>query len=334
MTSPSLFVGRDAELHRVRRLLTHPERPVIVLTGSPGIGKTRLAREVFDHAPAHLSTFWAHADPADIDVPFSLFQHHANPDVTDPLRRLSILVRTFASTDRPFLLVLDDAHLADDMSLFLIHQLATDSGARLLLTIRTGEPLRPAITDVLALDHVQRIDLPAFTLADTVAFMSSRGGDASGAESLWQRTGGNPLFLRTLVDAEDDDGPVPEHLRTAVESMLLRHTDHALDLLIDILAEAESLPLSALTQITGSPAIEAAEARGLVVIAPGGSWPTRLAHPLYGEVHRTALTDDRRLALRTQLVDVLGEDPQIVADHNYTLRLAKLASNTAPHGSP
>ena len=69
MDSPSAhkvrlpFVGREAELHELRAGLgsaASTENQIFLLTGEPGIGKTRLAEELSGHArAAKVRVFWA-----------------------------------------------------------------------------------------------------------------------------------------------------------------------------------------------------------------------------------------------------------------------------------
>src|SRR5680860_1822899 len=40
------LIGRDEERRRLADLITSPERPIVVITGAGGIGKTRLAVQV------------------------------------------------------------------------------------------------------------------------------------------------------------------------------------------------------------------------------------------------------------------------------------------------
>ncbi|MFT3715877.1 MAG: AAA family ATPase [Gordonia sp. (in: high G+C Gram-positive bacteria)] len=327
--SHTVFVGREDERSRIRRLLTHPDRPVLVLTGPAGIGKTRLAREVAEADAGRLATYWTQADPSTRDVPFGIFEKWADPARSDPLQRFSELLTTFTDRTQPTLLVVDDVHLADDLSMFLIHQLAGGSATRLMLTLRSGEELGPAVSEVLALGNVERIELARFTRAEVAQFLAAggRSPDERSATELWRRSGGNPLFLTTLVATGGDPRTVSDDLRSTVESMLNR--DAGLCRLIDVLAEAESLPLAALTRLIGTVAIETAESRGLITVVPGGGWTTRLAHPLYGEVHRESLSPDDRLRIRTEIVEAVGDDPLIRSDYGHTLRMAVLAAGTS-----
>jgi len=49
------FIGRREELRRIRGELTHPQTRLLTLVGAPGVGKTRLAREVAESlVPAFL----------------------------------------------------------------------------------------------------------------------------------------------------------------------------------------------------------------------------------------------------------------------------------------
>src|SRR5207302_6755715 len=54
---------------------------------------------------------------------------------------------------------LDDAHLADEATAALLHHLATRRLARVVLTVRSGEPIADALTALWKDRHCARLDL-------------------------------------------------------------------------------------------------------------------------------------------------------------------------------
>ncbi|MFZ2510680.1 MAG: AAA family ATPase [Gordonia sp. (in: high G+C Gram-positive bacteria)] len=321
------FVGRGAEVDRIRRALHRGDTPIVVLTGAAGIGKTQLARVLANETAERLPTFWTQADPAGQEVPFGIFEQWASGSTPDPLLRFSELYRVFADAAPHCLLVVDDANHADELSLFLLHQIATEGRVRLLLTLRSGELVPATLAEILAIDRVERIELPTLTVAEAGDLLSgntARPVDDAHVQRLWERTGGNPLFLTALA-AADDPGHLPTDLTAAVESLLHRFDREGLRPLIDLLAEIEALPLSALTRLIEAAVVETAEQRELISITPGGDWTVRLAHPLYGEVRRADQTAHDRRILRGTVVRTLGDDPRVVTDFASTIRMALLA---------
>ncbi|MBL8975672.1 MAG: hypothetical protein JNK56_34035, partial [Myxococcales bacterium] len=122
------------------------------------------------------------------------------------------LVRALAPPGRPFLLVLDNLHHADDASLRLVARLlqpAEVPGLLVLACLRDDLPQPPALTRLLA--DLTAADRPALVLplaplspADTRALVAAAltwpSGQAEAlAEFLHARADGNPLFTRALL---------------------------------------------------------------------------------------------------------------------------------------
>ncbi len=57
------------------------------------------------------------------------------------------------------LVVVDDAHLLDELSAALVHQLATSGAAAVLLTMRTGEQPPPAVVSLDKDGPIPRLEL-------------------------------------------------------------------------------------------------------------------------------------------------------------------------------
>ena len=116
------------------------------------------------------------------------------------------------SEQRPVVLILEDLHWARAPSLQLLSHLAKATAqTRLLIvaTMRTTAPDRSddltyAIADMYRLDGVQRIDLGGLDVADIADYVTNELGASpteaqSSAAVLRDRTGGNPFFLRELL---------------------------------------------------------------------------------------------------------------------------------------
>jgi class 3 adenylate cyclase/tetratricopeptide (TPR) repeat protein len=126
----------------------------------------------------------------------------------------------------PTLLVVEDAHWLDDSSRSLLRQLTQKPAARPWLICVTT---RPGTESSVHLDGpAQRLDLEplgadraaelALTLADEVALSSET------LAALTERSGGNPLFVRELVNAARA-GDRLETLPESVESLLTTRID-------------------------------------------------------------------------------------------------------------
>jgi hypothetical protein len=55
---------------------------------------------------------------------------------------------TAASSDTTAVVCVDDVHLLDDLSIFVVHQIMQRGAAKLLLTVREGEPIPAAVQEI------------------------------------------------------------------------------------------------------------------------------------------------------------------------------------------
>ncbi|MGR7027844.1 ATP-binding protein [Geodermatophilus sp. URMC 62] len=157
------LVGREAELRAVKAALTARPQRSLVITGAAGVGRSRLAREALVAAAQQgHPTAWAVATGAAALVPLGALAHLL-PAVDDGATGLALLQRATAAiagdgTGPTPVLGVDDAHLLDQMSVTLLHQLAASSAVTLVLTVRTDaeqpDPSAPLWKDGLA-DRVQ-----------------------------------------------------------------------------------------------------------------------------------------------------------------------------------
>ena len=101
-----------------------------------------------------------------------------------------------------FVLGIDDAHLLDEFSAHVVHQLAQTREARLVVTLRTGSDEPDAVKALWKDGLLARLDLEPLS-ADAARTMveSALNGpiDARSAQRFFRLTGGNALFLQRLV---------------------------------------------------------------------------------------------------------------------------------------
>lgn len=225
---------------------------------------------------------------------------------------------------------MDDAHLLDDLSAFVVHQLVQRRAATVILTLRDDEPVSPSLQEIWKPGTFRWLDLAPLTRGQTVALLAETLGgrvDAVAVERLWQLTQGNALFLRTIVEQEVTDGrliptgklwnwtgdPVlPPDLVGLLESRMGSLADPLGDV-IDVLAVAEPLELAILTRLTDPAAIEEAETRNLIRVDGPGDGRVRVAHPLYAEVRRRKAPRTRLRRLRGMVATELAGSADDIA---------------------
>jgi DNA-binding CsgD family transcriptional regulator len=233
------------------------------------------------------------------------------PELTPGVDRGAVLRQVARAVEaqgagKPVALLVDDAHLLDDASAALTHQLAASKETFVLATIRSGEPASDAVVALWKDGLAERLELTPFSLPEVEDLLATvLGGPVDGAtvRLLFERTEGNVLFLRELVRTavaggvlSDEGGlwrlhgrlPASDRLVELVETRLagLATGDRAV---LEVLALGE--PLGVELVADGEASLAALERRGLARIdSDGRRLQVRLAHPLYGDVLRSRLS--------------------------------------------
>ena len=301
------LVGRDAELRAVAAAVRGSAG--VVLAGAAGVGKTRLARAA---VPAGR---WVQGTASGRGVPLGAFAGVVDSSGGTSAQVVKRAVEALSGVAT----VVDDAHLLDDLSATVVHQLVVSRAATVVVTLRTGEAAPDAITALWKDEHLTRLELGNLSEVDTNRLVEAvLGGqlDSAAAARLWALTGGNALFLRHLVDAEREAGrlrpvegvwswaghpAVSGELAEIIRGQMGELPEPVRDV-VDLLALGEPLPLAALPD---ADAVERAEARGLVRV--DDRLDARLVHPLYGEVRAAAMGRVRARRLRGLLARRTGD---------------------------
>ncbi|MGW2572173.1 LuxR family transcriptional regulator AbsR2 [Streptomyces sp. NPDC001537] len=294
---PWQFTGREDELELIRRSLT-AGRHGIVVTGPAGSGKTRLVTE----AVRGSDRTRAAGTPETRHLPFAAFAHLLPESVS-----LHRAVQLLAGVR---LLVVDDAHLLDDASAALVHQLAVHGRTRLIVVAADGGPCPEAISRLWTGELLPRLALEPLPREDTEQLLAAGVGgtlEPLTLNRLHHLCQGDLRLLRELVDALRDQGLLTRLLPDTEEwawrgpvpvtATVRRRTAELLERpgpderrTLERLAFAE--PLSLHLDELDLRILENLEADGLIRIDdqtdPGDQGTVRLAHPLHGPVLRAA----------------------------------------------
>jgi DNA-binding CsgD family transcriptional regulator len=301
------LTGRSEEMGAIEAAILAADVSGIVVCGAAGVGKSRIAREALSAAASRgCEVRWAVGTSSARAIPLGAFTAWAESGVTDTVQLVRGLIEslTAAPAGTTVIVGVDDVYLLDDLSTFVVQQIVHRGAAKLVLTVRDGGPIPPAIQEIWKGGRFDRLDVQPLSPDETTALLSATLDgpvDPDAASRLWKLTQGNVLYLRNIVEQEVADGrlaqqhgywrwtgdPImPPGLVELIESRIGALPASVGDV-IDVLAVGEPIALASLQRMTSPVAVEEADRRGLIVLElVGGSVEVRVAHPLYGEVRR------------------------------------------------
>jgi hypothetical protein len=113
----------------------------VVVAGSPGVGKSRFAREVLESVAGNCDTRWMVATRSGRTLPLGAFSAWVEDGGSDPVLLVRSVIEAVTSSPqgRPVVVGIDDAHLLDDLSAFVVHQMVHRRLAKVVLTVRNRE---------------------------------------------------------------------------------------------------------------------------------------------------------------------------------------------------
>ena len=325
----------------------------VVIAGSAGVGKTRLAREAMTAARRGGWTVrWASGTLAAQSIPLGAFAQWVDRFEGNALQLVGSAINAMAASPEgaPVLVVVDDARLLDNLSAFVLHQLVLRHAATVIATVRTGAPAPDSVTALWKDGLLRRLDLQPLSRAESDNLLETvLDGPVSSAcaERMWDLTRGNVLFLHQLATQEMQAGrlinrndhwrwegtmQVSQSLVDLVDSRMGATCDPVLEV-IDLVAVAEPLEIAHLAALADPTAIEDAEHRGLITVSdtkPNGV--ARLGHPLYGEVRQMRAGRVRLERLRGRIArTVAASNGNLGVPDPVRLALLWLQSDLAPN---
>ena len=313
------LVGRLDELYRALDLLEAAGSAGVAIHGPSGVGRSRFASELLALAvEGGRRSLRAVATSSSTAVSYGAFAHFFPDELVfpddggatiDPVRFLA-QARNSVTGAGPVVLLVDDAHLLDALSLTLLQQLSGDPSVRIIVTVRSGEIEPDGLSVMWRSERIGRVDLAPLDLEAVNALLHvALGGPVDGRAALvlFVTSGGSPLLLREIVRTARDQGtlalvddvwrvrgPLPS-ARRAVElaSDRLSSLDAESRHLLELLVLVGRTPIELIDGVASAATVERLEAGGLIRVHAGEA--TGVGHTV--TISRHALAD----AVRTEI---------------------------------
>lgn len=297
------IVARDEEFRRALATLDgSTEFHGIALVGDSGVGKSTLARALAQAVESRGRTVrFVLGTQTGCAVPFGAFSRSVTVDAAhEPAAMLAAAQKTLEQ-ENGLVVVVDDAQLLDPLSATLVHQLAANGSSRLVVTIRSGEPVPDAVAALCKERLLLTLHIDPFTSEQTGELACRVLGGAVEPrliDELHGRSGGNLLLLRGLLSAGRENG-VLVHTEDGWQLRGPLHPDRELyDLLefrlrslapdeleaVQLLATGELLDWEVLRGLCDAQAAARLEQRGMIqLVVDGSALVAQLNHPIIGE---------------------------------------------------
>ncbi len=242
------FLGRALELEQLVSALEAARSghgSLMLVTGEPGIGKSRLMDEFADAARDRgcsvlvgrcwdgggAPAYWpwvqvVRAAGGDFESLASSLERdrEARSSVSDAVDPAAARFRLFdrvarflseRSTAAPVVVVVDDLHAADEPSMLLLRFLATSVADQRMLLVASYREAEPRIREAADLFGElsrlgRRMPLAGFSKSEIARFIEIVSGAAAPdawVDRVYELTAGNPFFVREVVRAWSEERP-------------------------------------------------------------------------------------------------------------------------------
>jgi DNA-binding CsgD family transcriptional regulator/tetratricopeptide (TPR) repeat protein len=326
------LLERDAHLDGLRAALERARRgrgSIVLVSGEAGIGKSSLLAEFADRSARHARLFRGSCEDLVTARTLGPFRDMTRqlpgvplgvgPGERDAL--LDALLAEMSFTQRPAVVMVEDAHWADQASLDVLRALARrvpELPALLVISYREEElgadhPLWRVVGG-LAGSAVVRLELPALSDAAVAMLAAEAGVDPAPVAAA---AAGNPfLVTEVLATPGGPGGEVPTSVRHAVLARVSTLPPACRDAVARLAVVPTEVPASLLSELVPDPAaLEPAERRGILRSSYGA---VRFRHELARRAVEEALPGTRRAALHRRVFDALaaaGAEPSRLVHH-------------------
>lgn len=298
---------------------TPPRGCTLVVSGEPGVGKTRLIGALRERCGGDVAWLAGACEPLlapTAYLPLADMLAALPPRTAELLRTggggvavMAELLALLRDRGTPLVLAVDDVHWADSATLELLRYLARRiAGTRAMLLLGHRGSLPPehplhALLGALPPAHTQRIELAALSRDGVAALARQHGCEAP--PGLFEATGGNPFFVGAWLESPGiAPKVVPEGVRDAVLARAAALDDAARDVLALVSVAPAGLAggvVEAVVDDTARALDDAARAH--LLECQGGVW--RFRHDIARQAMESSLGEARRVALHAAIFDAL-----------------------------
>ena len=319
-----VLVGRGRELELIAATLARVlggERAVVMVTGEPGIGKTRLCEELAARVRAEggrvawgrasevglTPAFWpwiqllAALEDRDDRAP-SLTSSDDRADAAARVARFGE-VAAFVGRRAPVALILDDVHAADPSSLQLLEDvLPLLAGMRVLVVLaaRDSDASREVAAALGRIQRgAQRVPLGRLAAGEVAALVGHRADPAR----VFELSEGNPLFVEELVAAGGAALPALSSVRAVIRERVARLPPETGAALAAAAVLGREFRATVVADMVGQAALEPAARLGIVAMTAPDRY--RFSHALVAEALADELDANERARLHLRAAQAL-----------------------------
>ena len=334
--------ARQGELRAIGSALT--DRGGILLTGTTGVGKTRLLAASLQRVAAEGRTVVAVGGAGGPET--GCAENFCS--LAECLDRLES-VRRHSDPARRTVVGFDDAHLVEESAAHRLYRLTASGRVAVAATARRDAALPTGVDKLWVERLVERLEVRPFARDVVSSILHGRVGgpvDSATLERLWATTRGNALILHELVEYALTDGSLrrvdgrwhwdglparpPERLADIV---LLRLRDLAPEEqeLVNVLSVAGPVEYGLAERLGLARAAETLDGRDLVQIEYSGRRVgIRLTEPLTGAVVADRMSGLTAQRLRLQLADAIEATGARREDDVVRMATLRMAAGRVP----
>ncbi|MHA7287338.1 helix-turn-helix transcriptional regulator [Arthrobacter sp. MDT3-44] len=320
------LVGRDALVTALGLIMERPDLNGAVVFGEMGMGKSALATHLLNRGSSTARSFLVQGAEGLSDVPYGALAPFLDDvgagGLGSPLAVLRSVMTHFRrkSDGLQSLVIVDDAHLLDRETSHLLAQLVISGTIHFLGFARADAGYSEELASLIDDGVLARFDLAPLTpddVAENCRHVLEAGIVRGASDYFAEESGGNPLFLRSivlhalrsqcLVKSDDiyvllyEPEEVDPSLRDLVSSSV-RHLPGPQRDVLDSVALGGEVPFVMLSATAGDLAVRSLLSSGFIRASAKDQAIAVCNPPLYAKILRSLVPSGRSAELHARLL--------------------------------